>query len=264
MNRWSILIRREFWENRSLWIAPLSAALFMIVGSIALAVKVADVRFDPPPMSLGSADQALDVTIMIYATLILGVGSLAGGAYLLDCLYTERKDRSILFWKSLPVSDAQTVLAKAAVVAVVLPVGLYALTVVTHLAASLIVSIAPPAGSPMAAPWHGALLVRAYLHLAGTVLLNTLWYAPLMAYAMLASVLSRRSPLVTAALPLVVLAAGERALLGSSRIWLYLWRRISLVMDERMWVSPQLWGGALLAVGIVLLVIRLRRYRDDT
>src|SRR5688500_3753928 len=41
--------------------------------------------------------------------------------YGLDALHGERRDRSILFWKSLPVSDRTPVLSKVLVMMAVLP-----------------------------------------------------------------------------------------------------------------------------------------------
>ena len=61
--------------------------------------------------------------------------------YCLDALYGERRDRSILFWKSLPVSDLTTVLSKASIPIVVLPLLTFAVTVATQLI--MLLSAAP-------------------------------------------------------------------------------------------------------------------------
>ena len=58
---------------------------------------------------------------------------LVGVFYCLDALHGERRDRSILFWKSLPVSDLTTVLAKASVPCRVLPPRAFALALATQL-----------------------------------------------------------------------------------------------------------------------------------
>ena len=101
------LIRRELWEHRSLWIAPLVVAGLIV---IARMFPHADMRFD-------RADVATHKEGAILCAVSLGTDgpavhllmSVQLPFYLLDCLYAERKDRSILFWKALPVSDAQTV-----------------------------------------------------------------------------------------------------------------------------------------------------------
>ena len=67
--------------------------------------------------------------------------------YALDCLYAERKDRSILFWKSLPVSDALTVGAKLLVALVVAPLLVFALAIATHLVFEAIIAVRMAAGN---------------------------------------------------------------------------------------------------------------------
>jgi ABC-2 type transport system permease protein len=110
--KYAVLLRRELWEHRALWLAPV-----LVAGVVILLPLFGSTRFAPEggeapsvsgaiPMSFGSA-------AMIGVTMTIGgVLCIALFAYLLDCLYAERKDRSILFWKSLPVSDAETVLGK--------------------------------------------------------------------------------------------------------------------------------------------------------
>ena len=61
--------------------------------------------------------------------------------YLLDCLYAERKDRSILFWKSLPVSDAATVASKLLVALAVVPLGVYVVAILSDLLFSAIIAV---------------------------------------------------------------------------------------------------------------------------
>src|SRR3569832_3193 len=121
------LIRREFWEHRSLWIAPLIMAVLMVLTVFPLHIGQMD--FECAPNFADPANRIGAFTLMIWAHtepqyLVM---SLVSSFYLMDCLYAERKDRSILFWKSLPVSDATTVLSKFLVGVVVLPLGVYVL-----------------------------------------------------------------------------------------------------------------------------------------
>src|SRR5206468_10746510 len=64
--------------------------------------------------------------------LIMGTALIVGIFYCLDALYGERRDRSILFWKSLPVSDVMAVLSKLAIPIVILPLLSFAVTVATQ------------------------------------------------------------------------------------------------------------------------------------
>ncbi len=86
---WSV--RRELWEHRSIYVAPLAAAaVFLLAFLTALTLSPAH-RHEP-----------LDIPYELAAALIMGTGFIVGIFYSLDALYGERRDRSILFWKSLP------------------------------------------------------------------------------------------------------------------------------------------------------------------
>ena len=118
---WSI--RRELWENRSIYIAPLAVAgvaLFgFSLGSIA-GIWEKPLRLDP-----ASPQAPYDMA----AGLMMLTGIVVSVFYCLDALHGERRDRSILFWKSLPVSDVTTVLAKASIPLVILPLLTVAITI---------------------------------------------------------------------------------------------------------------------------------------
>src|SRR6266704_6630884 len=90
--------------------------------------------------TLDQAHQVLDIPYELAAALIMGTAFIVGIFYSLDALYGERRDRSILFWKSLPVSDLTTVLAKLTVPLFVLPLLSFAITVVTQLIMLLVSS----------------------------------------------------------------------------------------------------------------------------
>lgn len=267
MKTWITLIRREYWENRSLWIAPLCAAAFMIVGSIALVARWGEIHVGPRGAmpDLAATGKGFAIAVYAFASFIMIVGTLALAAYVFDCLYSERKDRSILFWKSLPVSDSQTVLSKVFVALVATPVGIFLLAVATHLVCGAILSIRPPLGMPTGQMWQAGPLLRAYGWLGGVFAVNALWFAPQVAYGMLASVLARRAPMVIAFLPPLLVMLGERMLLGTSEAARWFLKRSTPQLDLRAAVmSPGFWVGIGLAVILVLVVIRLRRWRDDS
>jgi len=118
-----VLIRRELWEHRALWIAPLVVAALMVCGAVVASLKYhlthGDMSGEDRPGGM-----AMFAVMQGAASMPLSVVSLiVVGFYLLDCLYAERKDRSILFWKSLPVSDDKTVVSKLLVALLVVPLG---------------------------------------------------------------------------------------------------------------------------------------------
>ena len=122
-------VRRELWENRSIYIAPLAVAAVYharllnqpVLAASKLAWTGGAARRD------ASAYRAPAMPYSHAAMLIMVVGFLVGIFYSVDTLHSERRERSILFWKSLPVSDLTTVLvAKASVPLVILPVVVFA------------------------------------------------------------------------------------------------------------------------------------------
>jgi hypothetical protein len=77
---------------------------------------------------------------LVTAVMFLVLGSI-GFFYSLDALYSDRRDRSILFWKSLPLSDAETVLAKFCMAAAAIPVIAAAASIVGQLVLATGVSL---------------------------------------------------------------------------------------------------------------------------
>ncbi len=118
---WSL--RRELWEYRSIYIAPLAVAavaLFSFTISIIAGIWERPLRFDP-----GTPQKPFDMA----AGLLMLTGIIVSAFYCVDALHGERRDRSILFWKSLPVSDITTVLSKASIPLVILPLLTFAITI---------------------------------------------------------------------------------------------------------------------------------------
>src|SRR5687768_12986013 len=128
---WSI--RRELWESRSIYIAPLTVAAVFLFGfmlsTITLSKRMKDVLALPP----AKQPNALAIPFSIAASLILMTGFIVAIFYCLDALNGERRDRSILFWKSLPVSDRATVLSKALVPLAVVPALTFGIALCTQL-----------------------------------------------------------------------------------------------------------------------------------
>lgn len=214
--------------------------------------------------------------------------------YLADCLYAERKDRSILFWKSLPVSDAATVTTKLLVALLVVPLGLYVLSIVTNLVAFAILSIRLRSDAVFGqfVHWNGTAWLRLNALLLIDALVLALWYAPLAAYQMLVSAWARSSVFVWTVLPPLVLIFGERLLFGTWHVAQVIGDRLGFgftalgrpgplmrygaepafssggVFDRidasALLTAPALWIGLAVAVAFVLATIRIRRYRDDS
>src|SRR5262249_6751803 len=210
------LVQREIWESRSLYIAPLAAAPLFLLGFVMSLIYFRG-RLGPV---LGPAEQhgVINQPFDLVALLIMGVTFLVALFYCLDAMYGERRDRSILFWKSLPVSDTTTVLSKASIPIVVVPLFAFALTVATHLP-MLVLSSAVIQGSNVSAAmlWSQLSLFHQwhvlFVHL---VMGHGLCYAPIYAYLLLISAWARRAPFLWATLPLVAVGGAEKIAFNTS------------------------------------------------
>src|SRR5256714_11430606 len=126
-------IRRELWENRSIYIALAAGAVMFLFGFVVNMVTLRH-RISRFPLDPALQHHVLATRYELAGALIMGTALIVGIFYCLDALYGERRDRSILFWKSLPVSDLTSVLSKAIVPLAILPL----LTLVIVLATQLI------------------------------------------------------------------------------------------------------------------------------
>lgn len=288
-----MLIRRELWEHRALWAAPVAVSVLILLGTAFGRAHIPTHTIVPQPLSRA-----------IFAVVVLGFGiaqyvtmSIVVWFYATDCLYAERKDRSILFWKSLPVSDAQTVLSKAAVAIVLAPLIVFVVTAVTSVLAFGILSIRDWSGQVLMHLWD----TRTWFQVEGDSLLalvvGTLWYAPITAYLLLVSAWARRNVQLWVILPPLAALLVERLTFGTHYLTTVLLYRLgggwesSLVLAiQRLFtgaLGPQgslstpppqlfarsplhiftnidLWVGLAVAAVFLFGAIRIRRYRDDT
>ena len=297
-----VLVRRELWEHRSLVWAPLAMALTIIVLSLLSATLQGgiDVQLDADrsmPELFRDAEQQRGIFGVMIAGLVLPqllVGFVVVFFYLLDCLFTERRDRSILFWKSLPVSDAKTVLSKLFVALVAIPLWIWALSLAVGLVVFGVVAI-KVAGTPASGlgTWHGGTWLAVQASLLGKLAIAALWYLPVAGWLLLVSVLAKRAPFVWATLPFLVLAIAERTTFGTSVVGSLVARRLSGFGEELSFsvtrsttdpagigesvsrsytmfsefpllVSAELWIGVAVGAALVYAAIRIRRRSDDS
>jgi ABC-2 type transport system permease protein len=272
---WSV--RRELWENRYIYIAPLAVTVVMLFGyliaSIGRAMSVAD-----PAQRVSVLTEPTDFA----ALLIMGTAFVVGVFYSLDALHGERRDRSILFWKSLPVSDVTTVLSKASIPLVVLPLLSFALTVATQ-SIMLLLSTAVLRGSGLSVVplWtHMPLFQQWLMLLYHLVAVHMLWYAPIYGWLLLVSAWARRAAFLWAALPWLAIGIVEKLAFNTSHFAAWVGYRFSgdaaggsfaadnVSMDHLMHltpgkflITPGLWIGLAFFAACIAATVRLRRYQ---
>lgn len=213
---WSV--RRELWENRSIYIAPLAVAAVFLFGFSISTIGLPHKMRAMAALDMAQQHEALAKPYDIAALLIMGTAFIVGVFYCLEALHGERRDRSILFWKSMPVSDLTTVLSKASIPIVVIPLVTYAITVATQWI-MLLLSSAVLLGSGLSAAtlWTQVPIVQMSLMLLyHLVAIHALWYAPLYAWLLLVSSWARRAAFLWAALPLLVIGVVEKIAFNTS------------------------------------------------
>src|SRR5437867_6454504 len=136
---WSLW--RELWENHSIYIAPLIVAAVQVFGFAISVIGLAERRRAVLLLDPGKQRAAIEVPYDVAAMMMLFTVFIVGVFYCLDALHGERRDRSILFWKSLPVSDLTTVLSKVTIPLMVLPVISFAIVVCVELIMLLMTSV---------------------------------------------------------------------------------------------------------------------------
>src|SRR5882762_2072977 len=138
---WYWSVWRELWENRSIYIAPLIVAAFEVFGFAISTIGLADRRRAVLLLDAAHQRAAIEQPYDLAAMMMIFIVFIVGVFYCLDALHSERRDRSILFWKSLPVSDLTTVLSKATIPLVVLPLVAFAIIVCVQLIILVITSV---------------------------------------------------------------------------------------------------------------------------
>ncbi len=283
-------VRREFWEHRALWMAPLAVAALMLLGALIGHVNIG-LAYTPEQRKALFGVLLWGFSMPEYLTLGIIMWMYAG-----ECLYGERRDRSILFWKSMPVSDSQTVLSKLLVACVILPLGVYALNLVIGLLTVAISEARSWAGQVPSAYWDTATWLRVqWMTLVGLVAVQ-LWYAPIIAFLMMVSAWARRNVQLWVFLPPLVAMVVERIVfrthyLGSILTYrldgVFMGPLLTVLTELKMAPGPDtsgttldrafaafdpspafanidLWLGLVVAAVFIVVAIRIRQYRDDT
>ncbi len=278
---WSV--RRELWESRSTYIAPLAVAALMLFGFLVSTVRLpGQMR---AAMTLGPTQQyeLIDQPYRLAALLLMFTTFVVGVFYSLDALHGERRDRSVLFWKSLPVSDLTTVLSKASIPLVVLPFVTVAITVATQSIMLLLHSVVLlGTGMSVTALWTHVSWFQMWLVLLYHVfLVHALWHAPFYGWLLLVSAWARRAPVVWAVVPPLAIAFAEKIAFSSSHFASMLGSRLA-GGEEALRVpaaigpsilplahvtpagdlsDPGLWIGLAVTAAFLAAAVRRRRYQ---
>jgi ABC-2 type transport system permease protein len=223
MNTVIWLVRREFWENRAIWMIPAVIGGLMVLIALFGRVDLMSISPQMPVQAVGGG------FLLAVGATFFAVMSIYSTWYLLDCLYADRKDRSVLFWKSMPISDTTTVLSKLATALIVIPAVYFAGADLSTLIMAFIVSVRWSA-SIDGALWHANLwlqLQALWLYMIAT---TALWYLPIAAYLLVVSAWAKRAVMLWSLLPPLTLVLAER--------WFFDGHVIADVLGERLLGYP--------------------------
>ena len=276
---WSV--RRELWENRSLYIAPLLVAAVACFGFVISTIGMPGRRRAAMLLETAKRRTLIQLPYDAVAAIIIVTAMIVGVFYCLDALYGERRDRSILFWKSLPVSDRTIVLSKAIIPLAVLPALVFVIIVMTQIFMLLwSTAVLLPSGQAMTTWQNVNLLEKSAILLYGLVAV-TLWHAPIYAWLLLLSAWARRAPFLWAVLPPFAIGVFEQITFQTTYFAQWLRHRSIGYFDRAFAVKhgqhidslaqltpgsflsmPGLWLGLLFAAACLAAAVRMRRYRE--
>ena len=296
------LIKREFWEHRSIWVTPASIALLVSVATLTGETLLSEYGEAVDVAIAGASNagelhrRAMLMGAMAAMTLLFAIGAIIVMMfYSLDALYSERKDKSILFWRSLPITDAEAVISKALTLFLVIPMFALAGAIVTHLLTMVLSSvwIWAEGGNPIHLIWRSAPVWDVWVTGFITAITVTIWVSPIFSWFLFVSAFTRRTPLLMAYLaPILVLIVEQMlpiSLLGRAlrdrftemplggigydieldgEDLLQLTESdvsmLSMLDVSRFFASPSVWLGLVVTGLFIAAAIYVRRYRDDS
>ena len=321
-----MLLRREYWEHRGgfLWAPLISGAVsllltvvFAVIATVLARRAAAEGELEIDGVTINGLDLGL-ITSRMSAHDLQQLGdaisaSLLGASswplivmafvvffYCLGALFDDRKDRSVLFWKSLPVSDRDTVLSKVASALLVAPVLATAAALATMLLFAVMISVlvALHGGNPFQLVWASGGPFRMAVLVIAAIPVYAVWALPTVGWLLLCSAWARGKPFLWAIVVPVLLGAfvwwfdvmgyfGLRA----DWFWQNVVARMLLSVVPAGWLdavnlhgmdapgdlrdllnlramystflSPKMWIGAAAGAAMIAIAIRLRRWRDE-
>ncbi|MCH8070934.1 MAG: hypothetical protein IIA09_03210 [Proteobacteria bacterium] len=299
------LLERELWEHRSIYVVPIVVAIIMTLAALTGQVSINGMEHVDIGI-VGASNMPDNARAAVLSGIMIGLSTtfvfsmwILTIFYALDSLYAERKDRSILFWRSMPSTDLETVLSKLLTAMLVIPLVTFAMILVTHLAVLLFASVwvAARGGSGLTLIWGSVPFFDNWTATLIFVLALPLWLSPFIGWFLFISAFTKRSPFLTAFLPIAILPMLENMLFDTAvfaEAFFVRSIKMPLFIDpgtmERLFeegdgfalladaqlsllglmdlsgflTNPGLWLGLIVCGLFTAAAIYVRRYRDDS
>lgn len=228
MNKFSLmqfeaLLRREILEHRNLFVlAPAFLAVILFLVPVWVANQIGPETVSDGISYLAMLFDGLSPLEMAPIFMLGGIPFMlvlfsCSLIYLLNTLYQDRKDLSVLFWQSMPVSNLKTVLSKIITVGAVAPFFYMAVLFGLYLVMMIWVSILGTSYgieiTGIGYMFMAAVVSLLLLYLSAVV--ATLWLLPTIGWILLFSAFARRTPLMWAAGVYIIVGFLEDFLFGS-------------------------------------------------
>ena len=300
------LVRRELWEHRSIYVTPIVIALVMTLLTLMALVFTGDFQRELNLAIFGMQNVAGEMELRALLTgafvltsqpFLIGLAILTV-FYALDSLYAERKDKSILFWRSLPVTDAETVISKLLTAIIVIPAAAIAGIIVAHLVNLVITGIwvSSKGGDASTLIWGSVPLFDNWLAMILFLYTAAIWMSPFVGWFLFVSAWTKRAPFMMAFLPLVLVTIFEGIFLRSAHFADAVWGRMVMmpifaisgmdieefIQDGHARMNPDMvsllnhidlakffssvdtWIGIVVCGLLTTAAIYVRRYRDES
>jgi ABC-2 type transport system permease protein len=209
MNNFIWLVRREFWENKAIWVMPACIGALMLLAGLFGKVQIA-----MPHTSDQQSELAAVLSLLAVGGVFWVAMSIYSVWYLLDCLYADRKDRSVLFFKSLPLTDSATVFSKLFVALIAIPLVYFAAADISALLLTFVISVQARLGFSNIL-WRPELWLQQQVLWLYVIVTGILWYLPIVGWLLLASAWAKRAVILHAILPPLAIMLAERLFLGT-------------------------------------------------
>lgn len=298
------LIKREIWEHRSIFVTPIAIATIVTLGVLAMLVFASGFAAELDLVIFGAQNiagnperqAALTGFFLTTSWVFLIALAILTVFYTLDSLYSERKDKSILFWRSLPVTDAETVVSKLITAIIVIPTVTVIGIIGTHIINLIITSIwvSMKGGDGWMLIWGSVSLIDNWLASLVIVLASAIWMSPFIGWFLLVSAYTKRSPLLMAFMPLILIGLlegiilrthvfAENVLARGDGMPIFRSVDIEKFFNEEHWrvadgatnllvhldivgflTSPAMWAGVAVCGLLSTGAIYVRRYRDES
>lgn len=316
MKTFKALLEREYWEHRGAFLKT-PVIIGIVMSLILVLIYFTTDRFDLKmnggqltefgANSISSVDPkdiqlGLDIFMLGSASLYHIVLFFILFFFMLGSLYDDRKDGSILFWKSLPVSDTQTVLSKLVTATVVAPLIFVGGLIFSHLLFFTLLSVILLLNgvNPFTILWANVNFFSNWGAFIFGCMMQALWALPIYGWILLSSSFSKRRPFLLAVfVPIMVgfIWYWYNALVNLDVFQGGVWKTIGIVMAKAVtpftsglgftpesfdfdateqsgteviasmmngFANPNLYYGFIFAAIAVGLAIYVRRFRNTT